>query len=68
MTAISGHTKQDVVVALVDGDNFWTKEGVIEGRDEEERLFDLVESVMDVSCFFEFVYIVITRLAIVDVR
>ena len=68
MTTISSYTKQDVVVALVDGDNFWTKEGVIEGRDEEEWFLDLVESVMDVSCFFEFVYIVITRLAIVDVR
>ena len=68
MTAISGHSKQNIVVALVDRDDIWTEEGVIESRKKEEWLLDLVESVMDVASFFEFVDTLKTSLTVVDFR
>ena len=68
MTAISGHSKQNIVVALVDRDDIWTEESVIESRKKEEWLLDLVESVMDVACFFEFVDTLKTSLTVVDFR
>ena len=54
-------------MALVDRDDFWTEEGVVKGRDEEERLLDLVESVMYVTSFFEVSHVIETSLTVVDV-
>ena len=54
-------------MALVDRDDFWTEEGVVKGRDEEERLLDLVESVVYVTSFFEFSHVIETSLTVVDV-
>ena len=49
MPSVSGDAEQNVVVALVYGDNIWAEEGVIQSREEEERLLDQVKLVIDVT-------------------
>ena len=68
MTTISSNSKQNVVVTLVNGYHIWPKEGVVKCRNEEERLFDLMKAVVDVTCSFELFHIVIARLTEGDIR